>query len=133
MPEQGPGPTEAELMNPTETAEQKNITQRPEYAQACKNTEHGGDLVRELLKLGAPETDVKTFALGHLEKRIRDGYGLDSVRSIAKQGGVILETEVDALFAEVKNKMLTETPTETEAEKEAREARELEEMLSQYE
>ncbi len=127
MSEQGHRPPEVE------TQEQQEITQRPEYPQACKNTEHSGDLIRELLKLGVPETEVKTFALARLEKRIRAGYGLDTVRSIAKQGGAIAEAEVDALFAEVSVKILTETPTETEEEKTQREAKELEEMLSQYE
>lgn len=133
MSEQGPGPTEAELMKPKETAEQKDITQKPEYAQACKNTEHKGDLVRELLKLGVPEAEVRTFALGRLETNIRKGYGLETLRSTAKQGGVISETEIEKLFAEVKAKMLTEIPTETEEQRAEREAKELEEMLSQYE
>ncbi len=133
MSEQGPGPTEAELMPPAEATEQKDITQRPEYAQACQNTEHKGDLIRELLKLGVPETEVKTFAFARLEKRIRDGHGLNTIRSIAKQGGAISESEVDALFAEVTAKIRREMPTETEEEKAARESKELEDMLSLYE
>ena len=55
------------------------------------------------------------------------------MRSIAKQGGVITEAEVEKFFEEVKAKMLTETPTETEEEKVQREAKELEEMLKVYE
>jgi hypothetical protein len=127
MSEQGPRPPQAEI------EEQREITERPEYAQACKNTEHSGDLIRELLKLGVPETEVKTFALGRLEKNIRKGYGLETLRSIAKQGGAIPEAEVDTLFAEIKAKMLTEAPAETEEEKAQREAMELEEMLKLYE
>jgi len=127
MSEQGSRPPE------TKISEQHEITKKPEYAQACENTKHSGDLIRELLKLGVPKTEVETFALTLLEKNIRAGYGLDTMRSIAKQGGIITETEVEKLFEEVKAKMLAETPTETEEEKTQREARELEEMLKLYE
>ncbi len=127
MSEQGFHPPEAEIQ------EQHEITKRPEYAQACKNTKHSGDLIRELLKLGVPKTEVEIFALARLEKNIRAGYGLSTVHSLAKQGGAIAETEVDKLFEEVKAKMLTETPAETEEEKAQREAKELEEMLKLYE
>ena len=115
-----------------ETAERQEITET-EYAQACKNTKRSGDLIRERLKLGALETEVKIFAFGCLEKNIRAGYGLETLRSLAKKGGVLTEVEVDKLFAEINAKMLTETPTETEEEKEQREAKELEEMLKLYE
>ncbi len=127
MPEHEFHPPESEIQ------EQYEITKRPEYAQACKNTEQSGDLIRELLKLGVPKTEVEAFALTRLEKNIRAGYGLDTMRSIAKQGGVITEAEVEKFFEEVKAKMLTETPTETEEEKVQREAKELEEMLKVYE
>ena len=117
----------------TEINRQLEITKRPEYAQACINTKHSGDLIKELLRLGVPETEVKIFAFARLEENIRAGYGLSTVRSLAKQGGVIAEIEVDELFGKAKAKMLTETPTETEEEKAQREARELEEMLKLYE
>ncbi|MBP6859542.1 MAG: hypothetical protein KBC69_02905 [Candidatus Magasanikbacteria bacterium] len=113
--------------------ETQEITQRPEYAQACENTRYSGDLVRELLRLGVPAPEVKTFALGRLEINIKNGYGLNTLRSIAKQGGALSETEVETMFAEVTAKMLAETPAETEEQKATREARELEEMLSLYE
>ncbi len=116
-----------------EIKEHHEMMERPEYAQACKNTKHGGDLMSELLKLGVPRTEVETFARAHLEKNIRAGYGLNSTRSIAKQGGVIAETEVDELFEKVKAKMLTEAPAETEEQKAQREAEELAEMLRLYE
>lgn len=116
----------------TETQEQHEITTRPEYTQACKNTQHSGDLISELLKLGVPKTEVETFALARLEKYIRAGYDLDTMRSIAKQGGAVIETDVDELFKKVKAKMLTETPTETAEQKAQREAEELEEMLKLY-
>jgi hypothetical protein len=83
--------------------------------------------------LGVPETEVKIFALARLEENIRAGYGLNTVRSLAKQGGLLAEAEVDSLFEEIKDKMSKETPTETEEEKTLREARELEEMLKMYE
>lgn len=127
MTEHGPRHSEVEIR------EQHEITKRPEYAQACKNTQHNGDLINELLRLGVPRIEVETFALAHLEKNIRAGYGLNTLRSIAKQGGAIEESEVDRLFEEVKNKMLTEIPTETEADKARKEAKELEEMLKLYE
>lgn len=127
MSEQGSRFSEAEIK------EQHEITKRPEYAQACENTKHNGDLIRELLKLGVPKKEVETFALARLEKNIRAGYGLETMRSIAKQGGVIAETEVNKIFEEVKAKMLTETPTEIEEEKTQREAKDLEEMLKLYE
>lgn len=127
MSEQGPRYSE------TEIREQHEITKRPEYAKACKNTKHSGDLVRELLKLGVPKKEVETFALARLEKYIRAGYGLSTLRSIIKQGGVVAEAELDRLFAEVKAEMLTETPAETEEEKTQREDMELEEMLKLYE
>lgn len=114
-------------------AEQRDIRNRPEYSQACQNTKLGGDLIKELLNLGVPETEVKIFALARLEENIRAGYGLNTVRSLAKQGGLLVEAEVDSLFEEIKDKMSKETPTETEEEKTLREARELEEMLKMYE
>ncbi|MEK7644672.1 MAG: hypothetical protein AAB390_05225 [Patescibacteria group bacterium] len=116
-----------------EIQETHEIMKRPEYAQACNNTKHGGDLIGELLKLGVPELEVKSFALVCLEKNIRAGYGLGTVRSIARQGGVITEAEVDKLFEEIKTRMSTETPTETAEEKARREAEELAEMLKLYE
>ena len=120
-------------LSEAETQGQQEITKRPEYAQACENTKHSGDLIRELLKLGVPKTEVEVFALGCLEKNIRAGYGLGTVRSIARQGGAITESEVDKFFEEVKVRMLMETPTENEEEKAKREAEELAEMLKQYE
>jgi len=126
--------SEQEYHHPeAEIQERQEITNRPEYAQACENTKRKGDLIRELLKLGVPKTEVEIFAFARLEKNIRAGYGLDTMRSIAKQGGIITEAEVDNLFEEIKAKMLTETPTETEEEKIQREAKELEEMLKLYE
>lgn len=113
--------------------EQHEIEKRPEFTQACENTKQSGDLVRELLKLGVPKTEVEAFALTRLEKNIRAGYGLDTLHSIARQGGVIAEAEVDRIFGEVKAKMSAETPTETEEEKAQREVRELGEMLKLYE
>lgn len=116
-----------------EIQEQYEIVRSPEYTQACKNTKLSGDLVSELLKLGVSRTEVKTFALSLLEKNIRAGYGLEVMRSIAKQGGAIAEIEVDELFEKIKAKMLMETPTEIEEQKAQREDKELAEMLKLYE
>lgn len=127
MSELGSSPPESEI------EEQHEIMKRPEYAQACVNIKQRGDLIRELLRLGVPKTEVEAFALTRLEKNIRAGYGLATTRSIAKQGGVITEAEIDKFFEEVKAKMLTEAPTETAEDKARREARELEEMLKLYE
>lgn len=109
------------------------IMKRPEYAQARENTKHRGDLISELLKLGVPEGEVRVIALAYLEENIRAGYVLSAVRSLAKQGGLLTEAEVDRLFEEIKEQMPKETPTETEEEKAQREAKELEEMLKLYE
>ncbi|HSR89657.1 MAG TPA: hypothetical protein VLK22_04705 [Candidatus Udaeobacter sp.] len=127
MSERGPS------FNPEAEKKPKlEITERPEYDLACAKTRTGGDLIKALKDLGVPETELKPFAIDRLEQNIRKGYGLEAVRSIARQANIITEAEVDELFAEVTAKILTEKPTETEEEKKAREDRELEEMLSQY-
>jgi len=117
----------------TVITEQHEIKGRPEFTQACENTRHKGDLIRELLNLGVPEMEVRIFAIARLEENIRAGYGLNTVRSLAKQGGSLVEAEVDKLFKEVKDKMSKETPIETEEQKAQREAEELQEMLKLYE
>lgn len=90
-------------------------------------------MIVELLKLGVPESEVKPFARARLEGYVRKGYGLETLKSMAKQAGLISEAEVETLFQETKAAMSAEPSTETEEEKAAREARELEEMLAQYE
>lgn len=116
-----------------EIQELYEITKRPEYAEACKNVKRGGDLFRELLKLGVPKTEVEKFALARLEKNIRAGYGLDTARSIVEQSGVVTRTEVDAFFEKIKVKMSVEIRTDTGEENRQKADRELEETLKLYE
>lgn len=127
MSERGPS------FNPEEKKPKLEIKDRPEYSLACENTKKGGNLVSELKNLGVPETELKPFALTRLEDNIKKGYGLETVRSMAKQAGIITDAEVDELFRKTKEKMLAEPDTETEEQRKKREDEELAAMLSQYE
>jgi len=111
----------------------REIEKRPEYRQACINTRGGGDVFRELIKLGVPKEEVEPFVFASLEKFIRQGYGIATLYSIARSGGVVGGPRAGKLFVAVKMSMLREGKNrETPGEKKRREDKELEEMLAQY-
>jgi len=113
------------------TEEEKKLSEKREHFLArIKNFEGGNPTIKGAREIGVPESELTQFALRFLEKDIREGYGLETVRSIAKQSGVVTRAEVDALFEKVKAAMETEGPSaETPEEKVQREAKWLEEML----
>lgn len=122
-------PSAAEIAQAEKTL--KELSERREYILArIKTSEGGNPTIIEARALGVPESELTEYALRFLEKDIREGYGLDTVRSIAEQSGVVTKTEVDALFEKVKAKMAVEgLTTETPEEKARKEAVWLAEML----
>lgn len=126
-------PSESELAQAEAamTEEQRELSEKRNYLLARIQTAEGGNpTIKAARDIGVPESELTKYALRFLEKNIREGYGLDTARSIAEQSGVVTRAEVDALFEKIKAAMAQETPpVETAAEKEAKEAKWLAEML----
>lgn len=122
-------PSEAELAQAEKTL--KELSERREYILArIKTSEGGNPTIIEARGFGVPESELAKYAFRFLEKDIREGYGLDTVHSIAAQSGVVTRAEIDKLFEKTKAQMATEGPPgETAEEKARKEAIWLKEML----
>ncbi len=88
---------------------------------ACKNTARGGDLIRELFRLGVPKSELKPFALARLTEYIRSGYSLDAIQNMARQFSkskeerlkLITSLEIEQMFITTKYDMMHEVKTNT--------------------
>lgn len=126
-------PSESELSAAEEsmTEEQRELSKKREYILArIKTAEGGNPTIKAAREIGVPESELTKYTLLFLEKDIREGYGLETVRSIAALTGVVTEAEADALFGNVTTKMATEASSAMTKEEEAKW---LEEMLKLYE
>lgn len=130
MPDQesytSPQPT---LLPGTETMSE---SERRDYILARIQTSEGGNpTIKAAREIGVSEGELRGYVFRILEKNIREGYGLETTLSIARNSGVaVTAEEVKALFAKTQAEMAATKPSgETAEEKERKEAVWLEEML----
>lgn len=107
-------------------------SERREYILARIQTSEGGNpTIKAAREIGVSESELRGYVFRFLEKDIREGYGLETILSIARNSGVAVTVEeVTALFAKTQAEMATKGPSSETAEAKAgREAIWLEEML----
>ena len=122
-------PPQSVLLPGTETMSE---SERRDYILARIQTSEGGNpTIKAAREIGVPESELREYVFRLLEKDTREGYGLDTILSIAKNSGVaVTPEEVTALFKKTQAEMVAKNPSDETPEKKAqREAAWLEEML----